>query len=196
MRRIKCLAIISVFSALAGSAHAAITFSNVTIAGSLSTGATFGSANNSIDFYFPNALVGDPVDPLRTGNIQITYEATSTAPMVQDQMILSILGALSGSGTIFVNEVVEDLDAGGAVLATYNALLDDNTDLPHTAILNFDGASRHIKVKKSFFLNAVPDTASLDLAGVGVVEQTIREVPEPATLTLLAILGLARIRRR
>lgn len=196
MRRLNVFLLASMLAAGAGLAQAGVTFSNVNISGSLSTGATFGSGSNSIDFYFPNALVGDPVDPLRTGNINITYEATSDAPLVQDKMVLSILGALAGSGTIFVNEVIEDLNNGGAVLVAYNALLDDNSQLPHVALLDFDGTSSHIKVKKTFFLNAIPNTDAFDIAGLGVVEQTLREVPEPATLGLLAILGLARIRRR
>ena len=56
-----------------GSASAGVTFSNVTIGGSLSAGATFYTSGSDIDFIFPAATVGDTVDPVRSGNIVITY---------------------------------------------------------------------------------------------------------------------------
>lgn len=181
-------------TALASAAQAAVTFSNVTINGTLVTGATFADANNSIDFFFPDASVGDPNDPRRSGNILITFEATTTGneQMFQDRLTLFVLGALSGSGKIFVNEVVEDLENPG-ILATHNAIVDNNSQLPYVALLDFSRPSQHIKVKKTFFLSAL-DTRDFDLAAIGIIEQTIR-VPEPASLTLVALGGLLAVRR-
>lgn len=193
-RVFRCLAASAVLLA-ASAVHAGVTFSNVTINGSLVTGATFASGSNAIDFFFPDASVGDPNDPRRSGNILLTFEATSDnqQQMDQDRLSLFILGALAGSGKIFVNEVVEDLTNPG-ILATHNAVLDSNSQLPYVAVLNFDHPSSHIKVKKTFFLSAL-DTRDFDQAAIGIIEQTIR-VPEPATLTLLALGGLAAVRRR
>lgn len=170
-------------------ASANVTFSNVVIRGSLSAGASFNTGACDIDFIFPSASVGDNL-PARIGNIVITYEATAVDAISQDQMLLAALGALSGSGTIYFNEVVEDLDNPG-VIATYNVVLDSNSQLPHTATLNFSRPSTHVKVKKTLVLTAV-DTEAFDLANVSLVEQ--RLIPEPASLLLL-LLGLPLLRR-
>ena len=169
MRQFVRVAAVLALASLVSAASASIVFSNVTISGSVSTGATFTDVSPSIDFFFPNATVGDPVDPIRTGELMITYEATSSAQLVQDRLVLSVLGALSGSGTIFVNEVVEELSSGD-ILATHSALLSSTAYLPHVAVLDFTHPSDHVKIKKTFVLNAVPDTQDFDIASVGLVE--------------------------
>lgn len=176
-------------------AQAIIVFSDVVIAGSLSGGASVSVGPYDIDFYFPRALVGDPVDPLRAGDISITYNARGTTNNdFMDRMTLSVLGALSGSGKIFVNEVIED-NATGDILATHGALLDDPSDMPYTAYVNFSRASRDIRVKKSFLLTAI-DTRDFDVASISLVEQRLRTVvPEPASFAALG-LGLLALRRR
>lgn len=175
-------------------ASADVTFSNVVIRGSLSTGATFNTGPSDIDFSFPDAIVGDVVAPRRVGNIVITYEANSVDSFQQDQLTLLALGALRGSGTIYFNEVVEDLVNPG-VIASYNVVLDANSQLPHEATLNFSRASTHVKVKKTAVLTAIDsiDTSIEDLASIALIEQ--RFVPEPAALILL-LAGLPLLRRR
>lgn len=175
-------------------ASADVTFSNVVIRGSLSTGATFATTPSDIDFSFPDAVVGDVVAPRRVGSIVITYEATSDDPVNQDQLALLAFGALSGSGTIYFNEVVEDLVNPG-VIASYNVVLDANSQLPHVATLNFSRPSTHVKVKKTAILTAIDsiDQQIVDLASIALIEQ--RFVPEPAALVLL-LAGLPLLRRR
>jgi len=184
--------LLSLVCGLAGaSAHADLIFSNVNVTGSLSGGASFVASNFDIDFTFPDAVVGDPNDVPRFGNIVITFEVTGDM-MTADQLLLSVGGALSGSGLVFFNEVVEDLVNPG-VIATYNALLDENSDLPHVALLPFSRASAHIKVKKTLFLSA-EDTQAFDLANVSLVQQNF--IPEPASVTLLLSAALLAVRRR
>lgn len=175
-------------------ATADVTFSNVVIRGSLATGASYVTGPFDIDFIFPDAIVGDVVAPRRVGSIVITYEAQSDDLLVQDQLTLLALGALRGSGTIFFNEVVEDLVNPG-VIASYNVVLDSNSQLPHEATLTFSRPSTHVKVKKTAILTAIDsiDSAIEDLASIALIEQ--RFVPEPAALVLL-MAGLPLFRRR
>jgi hypothetical protein len=175
--------------------HADISFSNVLIGGSLSGGSSFTTSAHDIDFIFTQALVGDPVDPLRSGNITISYIAESTAGLVQDSLTLSVLGALSGSGTIELSEMVEDLNNPGTILSTHNATLTQNSQLPHTAVLNFSTPSTRIQVTKQLELTAVVTPAD-DFAQVSLIEQTLHEVPEPATVAFLALGLFAFMRRR
>lgn len=177
-----------------GAAHADLIFSDVSITGSLSTGASYVAGVSDIDFTFPDAVVGDDTPPRRFGNIVITFEVQSELPMTADELILSVGGGLSGSGRIFFNEVVENLEAPG-ILATHNATLDSNDVLPYVAMLNFSEPSTHFKVKKTLFLSAVDsiDPIIYDLANVSLVEQNF--IPEPTTLALLT-LGLATLARR
>lgn len=175
-------------------AGASITFSNIVIGGSLALPNSVVTGSQSIDFIFDDATVGDIVDPRRSGDIQITYEATSSVGLVQDQLVLSVLGALSGSGVIVFNETVEDLNNPG-IIASYGVTLNSNDQLPHAATLNFSRTSNHVRVTKSIRLNA-PATDAFDLSNVSLIEQTFREVPEPSALALLALGGLSLLRRR
>jgi hypothetical protein len=178
---------------MVGSASAGVIFSNITIGGSLSAGAVAIPGTSDIDFIFPAATVGDTVDPLRSGNIVITYEATGTGGDSFNSMLAFILGALSGSGQIFFNEVIEDLNGGG-VIGSYNANITSNAQLPFYDTINFSKSSDHIKVKKTFVLDAV-GTAAFDLANISLVEQ--RLIPTPGSVMLLgmSVLPLARRRR-
>ncbi|MHC4442758.1 MAG: DUF7507 domain-containing protein [Planctomycetota bacterium] len=147
-----------------------IMFSDVVIAGSLSTGAIYNTSDTNIDFIFPSATVGDPVHPIRFGNIIITYIAEDVSGIGQNAMVLSLLGALSGSGMIHFNEVVEDLENPGVILATHSVVLDKNSPMPYIGVLNFSQTSKRIKVKKVLFL-AAPDTEEFDVASIELIEQ-------------------------
>lgn len=185
------LAVGSAIFALSTSSFALV-FSNVTIGGSLSSGASYFTGTNDIDFLFPNAIVGDPVDPIRQGNIIITYEAQADMNLdFVDINIVSLLGALDGSGRIYFNEVVEDMVNPG-VIASYDALILPG-DLPFFDTIYFDRPSSHIKVKKTFSLFAIDDTDDFDVAQISLVEQNF--VPEPATLLAIGA-GLAALAAR
>jgi hypothetical protein len=192
MNRFLSGGVVAALVGLAGQAQGAIVFSNVTIAGSLSAGAGYSDGPNGISFTFPDAQVGDPVDPIRSGNIVITYNVEGTQGETFSQMLLAAAGALSGSGMMFINELVEDLNGGG-VLGTYNAVLTDNSQLPLNASFDFSKSSGHIRVKKTFVLAAV-DTNAFDLAQITQVDQ----LPTPGSVSLLAGAGLlaAAYRRR
>jgi hypothetical protein len=179
-------------AALAGSASAGVNFSNITIGGSLSAGAAAIPGVADIDFIFPAATVGDTVDPLRSGNIVITYEAQGTDGDSFNSMLAFMLGALSGSGQIFFNEVIEDLNGGG-VIGSYSAVISNNGQLPFFDSIPFSKSSDHIKVKKTFVLDGI-GTAGFDLANLSLVEQ--RLVPTPGSIALLGLAGIPVLRRR
>lgn len=186
---------IALFVALAGAAvpaSAGVVFSNVTIGGSLAAGASFNTGPSDIDFIFPDARVGDTVDPIRTGTIVITYIASGTDGTTFDSMLAIVAGALAGSGKIFFSEVIEDLNGAG-ILASYNTTLDDFSDLPHSNTMSFSQPSDYIKVKKTFILDAI-DTQEFDLADISLVEQ--RLIPGAGTGALLALAALPMARRR
>ena len=159
---------------LAGIASADVTFSNVNIYGTLVDGASYATDGNTIDFIFPDATVG----------------------AYADSLLLNVLGALSGSGLIYWNEVVVDLDTNQNLVKA-GGILDSNDDLPLSETLNFSATSTHFKVKKTFFLSAI-NTRDFDLANIGLIEQDIHEVPSPgaASMALLAMGGLVSLRRR
>lgn len=192
--RLKPILAIAAAGIFAATAQASIVFSNINITGSLGGGATFNTSPTEIDFYLPEAFVGDPTDPVRNGTLTLEYEASSTDAMVADLMVLSVLGAIAGSGQVFVNEVVDDLVNPG-VIANFAALIDVNSPPPLTADIAFSRGSTHIKVKKDFTLVAA-DTPEFDLANVGIVEQNLELVPEPASIGLLVLGTLALLRRR
>jgi hypothetical protein len=196
MQRIQRIVLIAAISLLASSAQADLIFSNVSIQGSLAGGASFNTGPNYIDFIFPDAFVGD-VSPARDGNIVITYDAQSVSgPMTE--MLVSVLGALSGSGMIFFNEVVEDIHDPNNIIniASYSATFDDTHPLPGISPpIVFVPASDKIRVKKTFVLSA-PDTQAFDMANISLVQQSIH-VPEPMTIASLVLaVAVAALRRR
>jgi hypothetical protein len=185
--------IVAALAGLASSVSGAIVFSDVTIEGSLATNASFNTGPGGISFEFPDAIVGDDVDPIRSGNIVITYNVEGTAGEQFSEMLLNVFGALSGSGMIFINEIVEDLNQLGSVIGAYNAVLSDNAQLPFSDSFGFSNASSHIRVKKTFVLVA-PETAAPDLAQLTGTDQ----LPSPGSVSLLAgasVLLFARRRR-
>ncbi len=176
---------------LVGSASAGVIFSNITIGGSLSAGAVAIPGLSDLDFIFPAAQVGDTVDPIRSGNIVITYEAMGSDEDFNG-MLAFILGALSGSGQIFFNEVIEDLNGGG-VIGSYSANITSNSQLPFYDTIDFSKSSNHIKVKKTIVFDGI-DTAGFDMANVSLVEQ--RLIPTPGSALLLGVAALPLARRR
>lgn len=185
--------IVATVAGAATSASAAIVFSNIQISGSLAGTPTVTQGTSDIDFSFggTSATVGDPVDPLRFGNIVITFNVDSTSgPITLD--VASILGATTGSGVIIFNEIVEDRNTG-QILAARNMTIDASNPPPRNLDIVFATGSTSFKVKKTFFLYA-PATQALDVANISLVEQ--RFVPTPGALALLGLGGLVAGRRR
>jgi hypothetical protein len=194
MRLSLCALLLVVLAGAVDDAYGEIIFSEVSITGSLATGADYQTGPNDIDFILPDAIVGDPTDPRREGDLIISFEAESADPLTQDQLTLSVLGALAGSGTISLTETVEDLIAPG-VIASYDVVLDENSQLPHVAVLDYDRTSTHVRVEKTLTLEAF-DTGGFDLAQISLIEQVIHEIPEPTTGLALMLPALLLGRRR
>jgi hypothetical protein len=194
MRRLKHVAVLLALTGIVSSTSAEIIFSDVSVTGSLSSGYSYSTGAYDIDLSFTDAIVGEPVDPRWEGDLVISYDAENDVPIGLVSMNLGVLGALSGSGTIIFTETVEDLVTPG-VIATYSVTLDENSDLPHNAAIEFDRATTKIRVQKTLTLQAF-DTDASDLANVSLIEQRLLEVPEPAAGVALVAGALSLFRRR
>jgi len=185
---------------MAAAVGSATLFTNVSIQSPpLSTGATFSTLGNSISFNLPNAIVGDPVAPLRAGTLNIQYDAFTPGPAVANQVGINLGTALAGSGTIFFQEQVFELDAfgnevAGGPIGVISHVFRPGDDTFWSGTIAFDRSVERLRAKKFFTLSAV-DTDVLDLAAIGLVNQNIHVVPEPATLAAIGV-GLAALLRR
>lgn len=185
---------------MAAAVGSATIFSNVGIQSPpLSNGATFTTLGNSISFNLPNAIVGDPVAPLRAGTLNIQYDAFTPGPAIANQVGINLGTALSGSGTIYFQEQVFELDAfgnevAGGPIGVISHVFSPGGDTFWSGTITFDRAVERLRAKKFFTLAAV-DTDAFDLAAVGLVNQNIQVVPEPATLAAIGV-GLAALLRR
>lgn len=201
--RILRLALVASMAASAFAAQA-ITFSNVSIQSPpLSTGSSFTTIGNSISFFTPNALVGDAVDPLRSGVLQIQFDATNFGGpnMLANEISVNLAGVTLGSGTIVFVETVFEIDSNGneigAPLGSVTHQFDSSSQPIWSTVIQFNRQVQAIRAKKSFVLSAA-DTDVTDLAAVAIVNQAIHLVPEPATMTALGLgaVGLLARRRR
>lgn len=195
VRAVVFLAVGTSLGAIAPQSQAAIIFSNVSISGSLAAGSGFTTGSTDIDFTFLTASVGD-AQPARSGNIIITYLARSDDQGSFDRMLLSVLGGISGSGTIIFNEIIED-QVNPGIIASYGVTLGPGTPpppLPHNKTLVFSHPSTFVKVKKTLVLVAADSGPPLDLANVSLVEQ--RLLPTPGAAALLGLGGLLTLTRR
>jgi hypothetical protein len=178
-----------------------VIFSNVIVAAPpLSVGATWNTLGNSISFNLPNAIVGDPVAPLRAGTLNIQFDGFALAPAIGNEVGVNLGAAISGSGTIFFQEQVFELDALGNEVAGGPIGVIEHVFLPGhpmtwSDMIAFSRPVERFRAKKFFTLSAV-DTSAFDLAAVGIVNQNIQLVPEPATFAALGIGVAALLRRR
>lgn len=196
------LALISSFAAIGLSARA-ITFTNVQIQSPpLSNGSSWSSIGNSISFFTPNAQVGDATDPLRSGTLNIQYDALNfggpamTANSLTVTLGASVLGALSSVDFI---EVIVEIDANGNEIGTplgsSTHTFFESSAPTFNDTITFSRPVFAFRAKKSFALDA-PVTQAIDLASVTINNQSIQVVPEPATMGALALGALALIARR
>lgn len=179
----------------------ASSFSNVTIqAPPLSTGSTWTSIGNSISFFLPNAIVGDPVDPLRAGTLNIQYDAYTPGPAFANEVGINLGAALAGSGRIYFQEQIFELDSlgnevSGGPVGVIDHTFNPGDPLSWSGTINFSRTVERFRAKKFFTLSAT-DTANFDLAALGIVNQNIQVVPEPATMAVLGLGVAAMMRRR
>lgn len=189
-----------VFTAGVAAASQAVVFSNVTIQSSpLSDGSSWSASGNAISFFTPNAIVGDPVAPLRFGTLNIQYDADNGSSLTADTVTVNLATALLGSGTIVFNELVFELDSSsneiGGPIASISQTFTSASPSTWSATLTFNHDVRRLRAKKSFTFSAV-DTSALDVAGLAIVNQNLHAVPEPMSLSVLALGALGVIRRR
>lgn len=182
------------------STASAIVFYNVDIQSPpLSDGSSWSSTGNSISFALPNAIVGDPVDPLRVGILSIHYDVFSAAPAFASHVGVNLGVAISGSGTIIFEERIFELDMGGneigGPIGLINHTFAPGDPMNWSGTITFTHAVERFRSKKLFTMSAV-DTAGFDLAAIGIVNQSVDVVPEPATMAALGIGLAAMVRRR
>ena len=180
----------------------AVTFTNIIVASPpMSTGWSSNALGNAISFFTPNAMVGDVTDPVRSGTLNIQFDAYNDVGMTADQLTVNLAAFTSGSGRIDFAETVIELDSGGNELLAIGSAT--HTFLPGGStvwdtVINFSHPVFGLRVKKVFVLTA-PATDDVDLAAIGIINQAIQVVPEPATMAALgfgAIGLLARKRRK
>lgn len=187
-------------SAVAFSNASAIVFYNVDIQSPpLSDGSSWTALGNSISFALPNAIVGDPVDPTRAGSLDIRYDAFTAAPAIASHVGVNLGVAISGSGTIIFEEQVFEIDNVGNELGgpigTITHAFNPGDPMNWSGTITFSRAVERFRAKKFFSLSAA-DTANFDIAALGIVNQNIQVVPEPATMAAIGVGVAALLRRR
>lgn len=187
--------------AVSGSAARAIGFTNVDIqAPPLSSGSFFVTSANSITVFTPNAMVGD-FQVLRSGVLSVDYDASNLGGpnMSSVRVDVNLGNACSGSGTIAFLEEIFELDANGSPIGSIGSLshnFNSNSGSIWSETIQFSRSVQRFRARKSFALDATPDTGALDIASLALVEQTVGVVPEPTMMTTLAIGALATAARR
>jgi len=200
MRCLRQLVLASLFTVAAAAAHA-VTFTNVIITSPpLSNGSSFSTIGNSISFFTPNAIVGDPVDPLRAGTLNIQYDATSLAPAYANIVGVNLGAALLGSGMILFQEQIFELDingneVSGGPIGIINHTFTANSNPNWSGTIEFSRQVERFRAKKAFTLIATA-TEAVDLAAIQIINQNVQTVPEPATMAALGIGAAALLRRR
>lgn len=186
----------------------AVTFTLVSFNGTTTVGAqtladgfTFAPAGNSVSITTPNAKVGDG-EPLRAGQINIIYDAININPMISISMTLNLQGFLRGTGELSAVEDVFELDSngfeiGGPIATIVTPIITSSTPLVSwSGTQAFSRPVTRLRAKKTINLTAQPDIPTqFDYAQLGVVNQSLRIVPEPATIGALA-LGLSAFAAR
>jgi hypothetical protein len=180
----------------------AVTFSNVIIQSPpLSTGSSFSTIGNSISFFTPNAIVGDAVDPLRAGTLNIQFDASNFGggAIFADEVVVNLQGVTLGSGVVFFIETIIELDALGneigGIIGSASHVFDSSSSPVWSTTIVLDHTVHALRAKKSFTL-AASATDVTDLAAVAGVNQNLHIIPEPATMAALGMGAVALLARR
>lgn len=178
----------------------AVTFSDVSYSSSpLLDQASDLAIGNSISFFTPKAIVGDSgTDGLRSGAFTIEYSAQADSGMCAVQAVVTLGEIVLGSATIDFTEDVYRLnpdDTLGPLLATVSTSFVATSFGTWTHTLNLSECADRIRVIKSFDMNA-PESPDIDFGAITIINQNLTLVPEPATMSALAIGAVALLRRR
>ena len=178
-------------------AHASINYSNivatVTFEDNTTENLTVVQGSNSLDIF----ASGTPMSVGQGTNhtsavVDVSYDASSTTSI--NQIGLLFTGFTSGTGTINYDEKV--FDSGGVnLLSEASGTKSNNNAFVQNDTLSFSGTDA-IHVEKTFTLDLgnQPGIFVGNFASVGLIEQNA--VPEPASMTALAIGGLGLLARR
>lgn len=202
------LALVALGVVAAPAAFAQYTFSLVTASYSLQNGGTFNfntftnTSAGQIDFVpgAPPFKVGDSTG-FPSGTAAIIYNVTSAVAVTGIQLVLQ--GSVTDFGHINFSEFAEDSNgnalgsiSGSVVGASYTG--GTNGAFTRTLTLTFDHPVFTFKVKKFFDMDISNQTLpSSSIASIGLIEQNMVPVPEPASMAALALgLGTIISRRR
>lgn len=191
---------VAALAASAVTAANALVFSNITVTGPAAVIGTLGvdhfvqTGATDVDFKFNKAIVGD-FQAQRSATINITFEVMGDAdcPLVTG-VVLSFTGLALGTGFVHVQEIIED-QVNLGIIGSGNLFITPNNPGPVNEMITFTRASSHVKIKKTIFLDAQENPDTFDLAAIGLVEQNLKCVPEPASMAALG-LGCAAIAAR
>lgn len=179
----------------------AIVFSNVDVQSPpLNNGWSFNTNANSITFFTPNACVGDNLGT-RAGTVNMYYDADNgNGPaMMADDVTVNLQTLALGSGTIYFREMVFEIDAFGSEIGgpigQISQVFNSSSSMTWSDTIWFSRTVNRLRAKKSFTLVA-PDTQALDLACIGIVNQSIQTVPEPGTIAALGLGAVVLLRRK
>lgn len=198
------IGVVSALAVAASMANAQYFVNNLTVSASanVSSGLVSNATGNSVTVGTPGAVVGDSVPGPRVGQIFITYDAqplggpSSTA--LFGGISLNIRGFAFGNASVTVTEEVFELNQAnneiGGPLTSFTRTYTNGNFLDF-ATITVNRVAYGLRIKKTVFLEALPDAPTgLDLAGVSYINQAV--VPEPATMTALALGVGALLRRR
>lgn len=179
----------------------AITFTVRQISGPpVANGASWVASANSITFSTPNAIVGDPTDPLRSANLYIEYDVDAGANQTVNEVLANLGAVTLGSGVVSFTEQVFKLDTAGnevgGAIGTISHNFNSSSNPNFSGSTGIFAGTRYVRVKKAFTL-AAPATNDLDLAGIAINNQSVvTTVPEPTSLAALAVAGMLILRRK
>jgi hypothetical protein len=181
-------------------ANANISFSDVSVVSDFGQYSVFSMSTNgyfdSIFFRFTGATVGDDDLPLRSGQITIEYTAQADTGKLLDGINLRAVGNLQGTGTIEADGLVEDLAMPGFTTSS-DISLSNSVQFPYLEGIAFIRPTTSVHVTQTFLLEA-NDGAGFDLANLNLVVHQLTQIPlpEPSSLGLLLLGGLAVMKRR
>ena len=206
MRTFIRLSLIPMVGLAAQAAHAAINYDVLQATISYNNGDTYNLVAKHptpLSIQFGGGAVGQ-FEPAGHDAAVITIIYTVTSTQALDQLKFNVIGGAFNLGQVDYSEIVEKWspDSGsGSILASYSGNFkgsgfaggsDDSFN--NFVTLNFTEPVFSYKVKKTFTLLDFDPVHLTSGAGITQINQT--SVPEPASMTALAIGGLALLAKR